>query len=200
MTSRAALQSPASDKQRKFALSLAGDRALAELGDTADQRKQHVMQLFDAPDGFGRVDASVLIERLLAAPRDRSNGPVGARQHVTDESGGPDPAQLVRPGVYRLNDVTYVVKPSRRDPSRVYASALVSAPSDRRMEDGSTEKLELEYARGVIFKLSEQHRLPAVEVAEVSRRYGRCIYCGRTLKVAQSVDRGIGPVCWKRVS
>jgi hypothetical protein len=26
-------------------------------------------------------------------------------------------------------------------------------------------------------------------------RYGRCICCGRRLKAAQSVERGIGPVC-----
>lgn len=194
---RPGLQSPASEKQRSFALSLAGDRALASLGATRDERLARVTQLFDEP--IGRVDASVLIEALLAAPRDRSNGPAAARQPA---SGGSDTTGTVSvgPGVYRLNDQLYVVKPTRRDPTRVYASRLVSAPSDRRMEDGSTERLELEYARGVVFKLGPEHRLPALEVAEVSRRYGRCIYCGRTLKVARSVDRGIGPVCWKRVS
>lgn len=31
---------------------------------------------------------------------------------------------------------------------------------------------------------------------ELMIRYGRCIVCGRFLKVAKSVERGIGPVCF----
>lgn len=109
-------------------------------------------------------------------------------------------ATLVRPGVYRRDDETYVVKPSRQNPDRVYAMRVVNAPSDRLMESGNVQKIELEYARGVIFTLSDNDRLPAVQVEEISRRYGRCLYCGRTLRVAQSVQRGIGPVCYQRVS
>jgi len=61
-------------------------------------------------------------------------------------------------------------------------------------------KLELEYRQGLVYQLTMSHRLPAVEVAEVSRRYGRCLMCGARLKAATSVQRMIGPVCWRRVS
>lgn len=107
-------------------------------------------------------------------------------------------APTVRPGVYKLDNTTYVVKPNRAK-TRLYAMELVSAPP-RLMQSGDVAKLELEYARGVVYQLTEDDRLPAEEVEKISRVYGRCLYCGHGLKAATSVQRGIGPVCFKRVS
>jgi hypothetical protein len=180
-----------SERQRSFLLSLAHDRVLAELGDSPELRQARVVTLVDDDPNFGRRDASSLIERLLAAPRstDRPQPAVsGDTRTVT-----------ARVGVYRLNGRTYVVRQSRNDKSRVYALELVNAPA-RVMESGEVRNLELEYRRGLIYELTDAHRLDGEEVERVSRTYGRCIMCGQKLKAAKSVQRAIGPVCWKRVS
>lgn len=36
------------------------------------------------------------------------------------------------------------------------------------------------------------------EAKELTRRFKRCMICGRKLKVDESIDRGIGPVCFNR--
>jgi hypothetical protein len=45
-------------------------------------------------------------------------------------------------------------------------------------------------------------RLPREEVAERTLALGSttCLVCGRGLDVPESVDRGIGPVCWENYS
>lgn len=185
---------PVSERQRSFLLSLAHDRELAELGDTPDVRQARVLELVDETPNFGSRDASSLITALLAAPR--TTGATGGTGSVTTAPSAP---VVARVGVYRLDGRTYVVRQSRSDSSRVYALELVDAPA-RVMESGDVERLELEYRRGMIHNLRDEHRLPAVEVEKVSRVYGRCIMCGQKLKAATSVQRAIGPVCWKRVS
>jgi hypothetical protein len=182
----------ASERQRSFALSLAADRELPELGDTTEERVATVARRFD--DGLGRADASRLIAALLGATRAVAD----VADAVGTTTGHATVHEAVKPGVYQLDDVTYVVKPNR-DKTRLYAMRLVNSPP-RLMESGDVAKLELEYARGLIFQLTGEHRLPAEEVAKISRVYGRCLYCGHGLKAAASVERMIGPVCWKRVS
>lgn len=56
-----------------------------------------------------------------------------------------------------------------------------------------------EYARGAIFNLRARDRATLEQVADVSRRLGKCCICGQTLTNARSVDAGIGPVCAKKI-
>jgi hypothetical protein len=191
---------PVSPRQREYLLALAGDRVLPELGTCGEERMENVGAMLDNGQltGGRNGSASSLIARLLAAPR--ATGPLETASSGDVDTGADVPigASMVPVGVYRLDGRTYVVRQSRGS-TRRYALELVGAPP-RLMESGAVAKLELEYRQGLVYQLTMSHRLPAVEVAEVSRRYGRCLMCGARLKAATSVQRMIGPVCWRRVS
>jgi hypothetical protein len=133
--------------------------------------------------------ASLLIGRLSALPR-REEARV---EHVAEQV-----AEL-KPGVYRLDGTIYVVKPNRSK-TRLYAKRLQelrATQDDRLAESGGHVHFDFVYAPGVVHKLKPEMMLPIDEAKELMVRYGRCIACGRTLKVAESVERGIGPVCIK---
>jgi Family of unknown function (DUF6011) len=133
--------------------------------------------------------------------------------------GAGDQSALV-PGVYRLDGRVYVVvgnkiyiawrrtckdAPGTARPAdaRVYAKRLVeSAP--RETEAGTEIPFELQYDKGAIFRLTLSDRMPLAEAEVLTTRYGKCIapgpnggICGRRLRAAKSVRRGIGPVCIK---
>jgi len=101
------------------------------------------------------------------------------------------------PGVYELpTGEIYVVKPNRAH-TRLYAKKLVEAPSERLTETGEHVKFDFVYERGAIYKIRPEDKMKIERAKELMIRYGRCIVCGRRLKVAKSVERGIGPVCIK---
>lgn len=58
---------------------------------------------------------------------------------------------------------------------------------------------DFEYARGAIRNLSAADRLTSDEAALLGQALGMCIVCGATLTDPESVARGIGPVCAKKV-
>lgn len=105
------------------------------------------------------------------------------------------------PGVYELNGEIFVVKPTK-DGERLYAKRMVEVELGvpRVLEDGTLVRYDVhfEYEAGAIFKIREEHRMPLDRAKMLVIRYGRCINCGRRLKAATSVERGIGPVCIKR--
>lgn len=103
----------------------------------------------------------------------------------------------LKPGIFKLDGQLYKVQPNRAK-TRTYAKRLVIINSTRLAESGKTVTFEYEYAPGIVFKLAEEHRLTKAEATDFGLQYGRCAWCGRTLKVAESVERGVGPVCWSR--
>jgi Family of unknown function (DUF6011) len=104
-------------------------------------------------------------------------------------------SDLVGPGVYRMAGQIFVVK-ENREHSRCYAKKLVET-SQRLTEQGEIVEFDFECAPGAIYDLQESDRLPLEEAKKLIIRYSRCIVCGRHLKLAQSVEAGIGPVCIK---
>ena len=101
------------------------------------------------------------------------------------------------PGVYEVDGRVYVVKPNK-EKTALYAKRLVELNGARRVnEENDTVRFELEYAPGAIRDIRPEHRMPLKRAEELTIRYGRCISCGRPLKAAVSVRRGIGPVCVK---
>jgi hypothetical protein len=105
---------------------------------------------------------------------------------------------ITEPGAFEYGGNLYIVKQNRAK-TNLYAQRVVEAPSDRLNQKDEHVKIELEYERGAMAFLREEHRLGVERAKELTIRYGRCIVCGKTLKVAKSLERGIGPVCWKRV-
>src|SRR5438132_2374593 len=102
----------------------------------------------------------------------------------------------VAPGVYERDGQVYVVK-MNREKTRSYAKRLVQIGGERLVESGAHRKFDFEYDKGAIYRLTEGDRMPLDRAKDLMVRYGRCINCGRFLKAAVSVERGIGPVCIK---
>jgi Family of unknown function (DUF6011) len=164
--------------------------------------------------GMMRVVVKIKSERAERAARQAERDAQRA-----SKPGAGDQSALV-PGVYKLDGRVYVVvgnkiyiawrrtcrdAPGTARPAdaRVYAKRLVeSAP--RETEAGTEIPFELQYDKGAIFRLALSDRMPLAEAEMLTTRYGKCIapgpnggICGRRLRAAESVRRGIGPVCVK---
>ena len=128
--------------------------------------------------GISRQDASAAIDWLT-------------RQPELPKAAAAEP---VTPGVYKVGDEIFIVKPNR-EKTRVYAKRLVEIRGERLVETGEHVAIEFEYAPGAIHRIRPEHRMSVEEGKALTIRYGKCICCGRRLKAAVSVERGIGPVC-----
>lgn len=104
------------------------------------------------------------------------------------------------PGVYEVNGEIFNVKFNRAK-TNLYAQRLVERPNVERLTEADTVvHIEFEYAPGVVRRLRPHHKMSIERARELTIRYGRCLACGRRLKNAESVERGIGPVCRKSFS
>lgn len=56
-----------------------------------------------------------------------------------------------------------------------------------------------EYATGAIRRIRPEHRMTVERAKELSVRFTRCIRCGADLTNAESVERGIDPVCITKI-
>lgn len=106
-----------------------------------------------------------------------------------------EPAKLV-PGVYQTGEGIFVVKPTK-DRQRIYAKRLVEIQGDRLTASGERKQIEFEYAAGAVYRIQPEDRMSAEEAKRLTVLYGHCIVCGRFLKAGESVERGIGPICFK---
>ena len=102
----------------------------------------------------------------------------------------------VEVGVYELPTGEIFIARMTRDKQRMYAMKLVET-SDRLNELDQVVKFDFEYARSAIYKLKPEYRMGFQRAKALMIQYGHCIVCGRKLKLASSVEVGIGPVCRK---
>jgi len=110
--------------------------------------------------------------------------------------GGSPSSEEVEPGVYQIDGDVYKVK-FNRERTRKYAVKLVYIDSERLNEEDERVPWEFQYAPGAIYKLKPEHRMDEESAKTFGLKYGICASCGKRLKVAESVERGIGPVCIK---
>jgi hypothetical protein len=109
-----------------------------------------------------------------------------------------------------------VSKPNPRYPKPAYFVGLLSGPDNVNsyqylgMLDENTGAVRLtgksrmsedsDAVRGVRWVMTKFfNNLPIPDAVNV-RHCGRCGCCGRTLTEPVSLDRGIGPVCWRRLN
>ena len=107
--------------------------------------------------------------------------------------------EKLTPGVYQTDEGVFIVKPTK-DRQRVYAKRLVEITGDRLTASGERKRIEFEYAPGAVYRIRPEDRMPAEEAKRLTILYGHCIVCGAFLKAGKSVERGIGPVCFKYLS
>jgi Family of unknown function (DUF6011) len=136
------------------------------------------------------AEASTVIDTVLDQPRTGQE-----RAHVGKPAAGP--------GVYRKDGKLYVVKATREtrklpaDQQRCYAMELVELPgSATRLTEAETEiPFELQIRKGFVYELADVDRMPLAGAEQLMVRYAKCIVCGHGLRKADSVRKGIGPVC-----
>lgn len=113
------------------------------------------------------------------------------RRRASERGGAP---AVTQPGVYKMDGVIYVVKPNK-EKTGLYAKRIRELNSTRLTEAGTVVEIEFDYMPGAVYDLKPEHKMPLDEAKQYTIRYGRCIVCGRELKKAESVERGIGPIC-----
>jgi hypothetical protein len=105
----------------------------------------------------------------------------------------PTSATKVEPGYYTLGAgyiKEFYVVVETKDKQRTYAKQLVK----------TGKNWNWEYVRGAVSKLRGLTPLTLEKAAEWGRLHGQCIICQRALSDPESVQRGIGPVCAKKVA
>lgn len=123
------------------------------------------------PTSLTASEASALIQKL--------KGEVAPIAFAT-------PAPLVAEGVYRrsADGVMFRVQTSRESNNR-YAKLLLPSGG-------------WGYEKGAIYTLKADERLSVAELSAWGLSTGVCAICGKLLSTAESIARGIGPVCASR--
>ena len=96
--------------------------------------------------------------------------------------------EAVAEGYYFANDAVYKVRTSKT--GNRYATVLV-----KRGNRGAWD-----YQPGAIKHLTAEHAITVEQAAEYGHLHGFCAICGKTLTDPASVERGIGPVCAKKIA
>ena len=180
---------PATEKQRAFALKLEAERVVPVGGKSPEEagliaRLEDLHEIGEDRRFVSTREASAVIDWLMNLPRT----PV-------IEADGFDP-QTNEIGVYIMPDGTVVKVQPNKDKTRIYAKRWVVI-GGQRLVDATEERVhgEWEYAPGLLRSIRPELRMNLEQAKEFILRYGQCARCGRRLKAAQSVERGIGPVC-----
>jgi Family of unknown function (DUF6011) len=99
---------------------------------------------------------------------------------------------VTEPGMYRRDGEVYQVTKSKND--KLYAKKVVVT-----YLNGDVHRLDLEYAKGMIFNIHAEDRMSVEEVAQLGKISSHCYVCRHKLKTQKSIAVGIGPVCAKKV-
>lgn len=173
----------ASEKQTNFIVRLVAERQIDQLPELSAGIVDNVLNGRDVY----KNEAGDAITDLLAAPRKP------AREEAFNDNSSP----VTEPGIYKfsVNEI-YQVKWNKAK-THLYTKRLVEIRGDRLNEEDDHVRIEFEYAPGQFKKLNAEMKMSAEEGKALTIRYGRCLACGRVLKNAVSVERGIGPICIK---
>lgn len=158
---------PASEKQIRFIDSLLSERVLPAG--------------YEKPSSMDKRRASSLITWLMAQPRKPRETSTAAQPEI---------------GIYVLQDGTIVQAKMNQRKTNVYTKRWVEIRGER-LVDATEEHVhgEWEYDPDLKRQLDSARVMTLQEAKDFILRYGQCVRCGRRLKAAQSVERGIGPVC-----
>lgn len=195
-TGTATTAKAASDSQRNYIRTLIDQIDWSEAPSSVKESTEKSVE----SDALTMTAASTIIDLLKEYRKSHTTLRTG-RGDVVVTKEAPERQQrkgtpVTKPGVFETDEGIFIVKPTR-DKERLYAKRLVeSAP--RLNAAGEGVDFDFEYAPSVIFRLTEEDRMPLERAKKLTIRYGRCIVCGRRLKAKQSVERGIGPICIKQ--
>lgn len=166
---------PASDAQLKFIRALVADRTevMAARGLTVTE-----YQLLT----LSSLGASRFIDNLKALPRDAGAKSGAGRQVHPD----------VKPGMYLMDRQVIKVIPSQKADGRLYVAVLTPAP------EGEASSFKAKGNLHLLYRLTPEHEMSREQAAVYGAVFGRCACCGKLLTVPESVEKGVGPVCWDK--
>lgn len=184
-TTRARSDYPASDKQRAFITRLTAERDVPVAGRGSTEAflvARHEDLIGDPTRFVSSREASQVIDWLMSLPKTAA---------VLEATG-----QNNEIGVYIMPDGRIVkVQPNKAKTNR-YALVWKEIRGER-LVDATEARVhgEWEYAPGVIKEVKPEFKMTLDQAKDFILRYGQCVRCSRKLKAADSVERGIGPVC-----
>jgi hypothetical protein len=111
-------------------------------------------------------------------------------------------AKVTTPGIYRRADGSIVrVLVGERSGLPWARLLVVHSPARFDAEGTVIERADIEWTMvpGLIHTLTDDMRLTLEECEALSLSFARCIRCKRNLTVKDSVKRGMGPVCRRKI-
>lgn len=147
-------------------------RTLADEKYGPEKGKEFSEKLFSQP--LAKRDASDIITNLLSLPRYVSSE-TKARMASLSE------------GFYRAESGDIIRLKTSRSSGNLYGLLL------------NKETHKFEYAPGIMRGILPENRMTLEEVAAYGLATHHCMVCGKQLTKKESKDKGIGPVCAKRV-
>lgn len=173
-----------SPKQRAFVERLRDE--MVELGATPEANVLTVAlgdENYTSKAASGIIDwALTTLKSVRAAQRDAE------RQATQAQAASRD----IDEGIYVMGttEAPEIAKVQRSAQGNLYAKAYTVVEG---------QKGSFDYVPGLIKKVAAEGRKLTLEEAQaIGIRFRVCADCGRVLEVKKSVERGIGPVCWKK--
>lgn len=211
----------ATEKQTKFISSLLDRKDLSKLDNVETIREQV------ADNRVNKKVASTLIETLLALP-DVQTEPATEKQIAflkklaaerpmwadvenlhpdviermtkAQAKNKIDDALQISVERYNPTDIEAGVYTNNTDTFRVYTGQQSGQMLAARVIQHENGRAEFEYVgKASRFITAAFRKLTIEEAARFGKATGTCIVCARRLDVPESVDRGIGPVCYSKM-
>ncbi len=143
-------------------------------------RNEFYASLFQQFERKGVLSEKQILAVLNGIERDRKRNAEQAKSEANP---------LTECGIYRNDDGVFRVKQSKA--GRFYAERFVP--------DAERKSERFSYERGAIYSLTPEHRITLAQAVELGVQHGVCVVCGAELTDPTSIERGIGPVCAKKV-
>lgn len=189
--SRRAVADLASNPQLGLISRLVGERTPADL----PVRHARTLAEIQAGDPVSKTRAGDLITALLATARKiqtpHQTSDLGTRASRT-------PA-VTEDGMYRTPDgQIYKVQVAIHGSGRLYAKKLVELAIPRVLKNNKIRTHGFEIEQGAIGRLTPTMKMTRAEAVEFGKLYGTCCRCGLALTDDESIDRGLGKVCYTK--
>lgn len=169
---------PPTQPMDRYARSLLSERTYPDFGDDASARLAEYQRRLDARE-LDKFELMGIIDYLKVAPLDTESG--------------------LKVGVYQRNGEIFVVKLNRQKTNKYVTKLIELTGSARRLnEPGDHVPIDFVYAPGMLAKLRPDDQMTLAQARPFIIKYGRCLFCGQFLRAAKSVERSVGPVCFKR--
>lgn len=111
-------------------------------------------------------------------------------------------AEQLTAGIYLAPNGDIIKVKLNKAKTNVYAQVMVAASGGARinLHDEIVPKFDFVYVAGLIRHITPAMKLTLEDAKAFYTKTGRCLNCKKELKVAASIEKGLGPVCAKMFS